>query len=443
MCFVRSDGGISVSDRKFFAALIAALALFAAPAFAETTLIYAGTVLVKPGERPLKEQTIVVTDGKIAEIKAGYIAPADGQTVIDLKDKFVLPGLIDTHVHLLQELGPDDKLHRVETSDPGFALDGAYNAMLNLKAGFTTVADMGETVGGEAIFALRNAIRDGKIPGPRILAAGSIISPTGGHGQVYGYRAVVMDIFHSSGVCDGVDDCRRAVRLQVSRSADFIKFVATGGVLSDTKAGLGQQFTDEEMKAIVDTAHTFGRKVFAHAHGVDGINAALRAGVDGIEHGTYLDETSIRLFRQHNAWLTPTVIAGITVGEYAKTGDFMSPAVAEKALKVGPIIQDALRRAHAGGVKISFGTDTGVGRHGTNGREFKLMVDAGFTPMEAIVAATLRAAEKLGIEGDAGTIEAGRAADIIATAKSPLDDITELERVVFVMRGGVVYKQPD
>jgi len=425
---------------KILAAAFAALALFAASASAETTLIHAGTLLAKPGEQPLKEQTIVITDGRIVEIKAGYIEPIEGQTVIDLKDKFVLPGLIDTHVHLLGELGPDEKVHRVETSDAGFALDGAYHAMLDLQAGFTIVADLGEVAGGDAIFALRNAIRDGKIPGPRILASGSTITPTGGHAQIYGYRDEIIELFHSSGVCNGVEDCRRAVRLQVSRTADVIKLVATGGVLSDTKAGLGQQFTDEELKSIVETAHVMGRKVFAHAHGLDGINAALRAGVDGIEHGTYLDDSSIKLFRQHNAWLTPTVIAGITVGEYAKTGDFMSPAVAEKALAVGPVILEALRRARAGGVKISFGTDTGVGRHGTNGREFKLMVDAGFTPMDAIVAATLRAAEKLGIEAEAGTIEAGRSADIIAVAKSPLDDITELERVVFVMKGGVVYK---
>jgi len=409
-------------------------------AHAETKLIYAGTLFAVPGQEPLKEQTIIVKDGRIAKVEAGYVLGSPGERVIDLREKFVLPGLIDCHVHLLGELSNTSKLEQTQDNESFEALRGATHALRTLRAGFTTVRDLGERSG--AIFALKRAISEGMIAGPRILAAGSIISPTGGHGQTYGYRDEINSLFASSGICDGVEDCRRAVRRQVSRGADVVKFVATGGVLSDIKAGVDQQFTDDEMASIVQTAHKLGRRVAAHAHGAGGINAALRAGVDSIEHGSYLTAESISLFRKTGAYLVPTVIAGVTVAKYAKQGGILSNAQKQKALAVGPVIQDALKRAYAGGVKIAFGTDSGVSPHGQNAQEFALMVEAGMPPIEAIKAATIDAADLLQLSNVVGTIEAGKAADIVAVDQDPTREIKTLERMRFVMRSGTVYVGP-
>lgn len=420
----------------------AAAALFAlgGMAQAETILIHAGTLLAVPGEAPRSNQTIVVADGRIAEVADGFRAPAEGERVIDLKDFFVLPGLIDSHVHLLGELGPDQKLERVEDSPSMVALKGAMHARRTLEAGFTTVRDVGAG-SDDTIFALRDAVAKGFVPGPRIFASGATISPTGGHSQTYGYREDVLELFASSGRCDGPVACRAAVRRQVARGADHIKLVATGGVLSDIAAGTGQQFFEDELRAIIETAHMLGRKVTAHAHGADGIKAALRAGVDSIEHGTFLDEEAIALFKEKGAYYVPTVIAGMTVVEFARNSDFMSPAVKAKSLAVGPQILDALRRAHAAGVKIAFGTDSGVSPHGQNAREFGYMIEAGMTPMEAIRAATVAASDHIGISRDTGTIERGKSADIVATSGNPLDDVEELTRVRFVMKAGSIIKQ--
>jgi len=409
------------------------------PASADTKFIYAGTLIAIPGEEPLKEQTIVVKQGRIVRIAQGYERPPAGVSVIDLRNQFVLPGLIDSHVHILSELGPGSKLRLVEEDESMAALRGAQYALRTLRAGFTTVRDLGQR--SPAIFALRRAIDEGIVAGPRLVVAGSTLSPTGGHAQTYGYRDEINHFFSSTGKCDGADDCRRAVRQQISRGADVIKLVATGGVLSDIKAGTDQQFTDDELKSIVETAHKLGRKVAAHAHGTDGLNAALRAGVDSIEHGSYLDATSIALFRRSGAWYVPTVIAGVTAANYARMGNFLSEAQKAKALKVGPQIQDALRRAHEGGVKIAFGTDSGVSPHGLNAREFSLMVEAGMTPTEALRAATVSAAELLGLQASIGTIEAGKLADIIAVAEDPTRNVKTLEAMRFVMRNGQVYVQ--
>lgn len=424
--------------RMIFAFLVVLVAA-TLPASADTKFIYAGTLIAIPGEEPLKEQTIVVKQGRIVRIAQGYERPPAGVSVIDLRNQFVLPGLIDSHVHILSELGPGSKLRLVEEDESMAALRGAQYALRTLRAGFTTVRDLGQR--SPAIFALRRAIDEGIVAGPRLVVAGSTLSPTGGHAQTYGYRDEINHFFSSTGKCDGADDCRRAVRQQISRGADVIKLVATGGVLSDIKAGTDQQFTDDELKSIVETAHKLGRKVAAHAHGTDGLNAALRAGVDSIEHGSYLDATSIALFRRSGAWYVPTVIAGVTAANYARMGNFLSEAQKAKALKVGPQIQDALRRAHEGGVKIAFGTDSGVSPHGLNAREFSLMVEAGMTPTEALRAATVSAAELLGLQASIGTIEAGKLADIIAVAEDPTRNVKTLEAMRFVMRNGQVYVQ--
>ncbi|HEY2480721.1 MAG TPA: amidohydrolase family protein, partial [Caulobacteraceae bacterium] len=380
--------------------------------------------------------SILVADGKIASLADGFIDPPDGAALIDLKDRFVLPGLIDCHVHLTGQLGPGQRMGFVEDSDPKVGLDGAHRARLTLNAGFTTVRDLGARK-PEIIYALREAVAEGKVPGPRILAVGAILSPTGGHGQTYGFRQDVCACVQSSvGVCDGVDSCRRAVRLQVAHGADAIKFVATGGVLSNLRAGVDQQFTTEEIRTIIETAHQLGRRVSAHAHGLAGINAALAGGVDSIEHGSFLDDTSIALFLKSGAFHVPTLIAGMTVFELARSGGVLTAAQAEKALIVGERIKAALGRTYAAGVPIAFGTDMGVGPHGQNAREFALMVESGMSPAAAIKAATVTAAELLGLSDTVGTLAAGKSADLIAVGGDPLADVTELERVRWVMARG-------
>jgi len=406
-----------------------------------TTYVHAGTLMAVPGEEPLSRQTIVIDNGRISGVAAGFASPKSDDILIDLSDHFVLPGLIDCHVHLTGEFGPKHKLDIVEESPAAIALHAARHARVTLEAGFTTVRDLGEIGGaGDAIFVLRNAVAKGYVPGPRIFAAGSIISPTGGHGVTCGYRDDINLLLDSNGRGDGADGCRAAVRRQVSRGADLIKFVATGGVLTDTATGTGQQFFEDEYEAIVGTAHMLGRRTTAHAHGADGMKAALKAGVDGIEHGTFMDEEAIDMMRARGTYYVPTTLAGVTVAEYATTQDFMPPAIREKALAVGQQIVETLRRGHDAGLKIAFGTDTAVSPHGENAREFALMVQAGMSPMEAIVAATLTAAEHIGQGAQLGSIAPGKAADIIATAANPLDDVGELRKVIFVMRGGNVFK---
>ena len=408
---------------------------------AKATVIHAGTLLADAGLASKRQQSVLIEDGRIKSVTDGFIAPPEGAALVDLKHAFVLPGLIDCHVHLTGQFGPGHRLRLVEDSDSKVALNAAHHANLTLGAGFTTVRDVGAVRKPEAIFALRAAIAEGKVWGPRILCVGSVLSPTGGHGQTYGYREDVCACVQStSGRCDGVDECRRAVRRQVADGADAIKFVATGGVLSDIKAGIDQQFTREEIKTIIDTAHILGRRVCAHAHGAGGINAALEAGVDSIEHGSFLDDRSIALFLEKGAYHVPTIIAGVTALEMANAGGVMSAAQAEKARLVGVKIKEALARSHKAGVKIAFGTDMGVGPHGQNAREFAFMVEAGMTPAAAIKAATVSAADLLDIASEVGTIAPGKSADVIAVDSGPLENVKELEHVRFVMARGRIYK---
>jgi imidazolonepropionase-like amidohydrolase len=399
------------------------------------TVVHAGRLLADPATgRVLTNQSLLIdAAGRIIAVEAGFASP-EGAEVIDQSTRFVLPGLIDSHVHILTESSPSGRLESVTRSTSFAALRGVHYAERTLAAGFTTVVDLGGEQ--EAIFALRDAIAQGLVDGPRIIAAGRSISPHGGHGDAQGFRPEVMAVMRSPSACSGADDCRRAVRDAVQAGADVIKIAATGGVLSDTAAGLGQQLSDAELEAIVDAAHSMGRRVVAHAHGVEGINAALRAGVDGIEHGTYLDDESIRLFRRNGAYLVPTVLAGVTVYERAQIPGALTPAQRLKALEVGPLMVDMLRRAHAGGVQVAFGTDSGVSAHGDNAREFELMVEAGFTPMQAIQAATVNAAAHLGMEDRLGRLAPGYAADMIAVDGDPREDIAQLRAVRWVMARG-------
>jgi imidazolonepropionase-like amidohydrolase len=425
-------------------ALVAGAATLIASAQQPTsqdTIIHAGRVLAEPASgQVLTQQTILVRNGRIVSITAGYSRVPSGAKLVDLRQAFVLPGLIDSHVHLASEQGPDARLNGFLKTESDAAIDAAGFAVKTLNAGFTTVADLGGP--SESILALRSGIARGIVPGPRIIAAAGGVSVHGGHGDANGMPADLVPHFRGLGVCSGADDCARATRERVRDGADIIKITATGGVLSQTAAGLGQQFTDDELKAIVQAAHSMGRKVTAHAHGADGINSFLKAGGDSIEHGTYANEESATLFKQNGAYLVPTLLAGDFVArEAARPNTYLSPPQQAKALQAGPLMLDMLRRMHAAGVKIAFGTDTGVSAHGDNAQEFALMVKAGMTPLQTIQAATVNAADHFSLTAEIGSITAGKSADIIAVNGDPLANVRELESVDFVMAKGKVYKQ--
>ncbi|MFN4092558.1 MAG: amidohydrolase family protein [Brevundimonas sp.] len=402
-----------------------------------TVFVQVGRVLADPANGVvLRNKTLVIRGGQVVEIRDGFVGEGE---IVDLRDEFVLPGLIDSHVHLTSQQNPNARLMAVTETAADRAILGAGYARVTLMAGFTTVADLGGS--NDAVFALRDGIARGDVVGPRVIASGSSVSIHGGHGDVNGYTEDVMHVLSSTSVCSGPEDCMRAVRTQVRAGADIIKITATGGVLSNTAAGLAQQFTDAELAAIVEAGHRMGRQVTAHAHGVDGINAFLRAGGDSIEHGTYLDDASIRLFRREGVYLVPTLLAGDFVARVASSPEnFFTPAQTAKALEAGPRMLDMARRAHEGGVRIAFGTDSGVSAHGDNAQEFALLVRAGLTPLEAIQSATVSAAAHLRISDRAGRIAAGMPADLIAVSGDPLSDVTVLEQVQFVMKGGVVYR---
>lgn len=430
---------------NMIAGALGALALLAGASFAQdappqaATVIHAGRLLADASNgRVLAEQSILVgADGRIVGIEPGYVAPA-GARVIDQRNRFVLPGLIDSHVHLRGELSAQRLYDPVLLTNADAALRAAQNARITLNAGFTTVADLGAP--NDAIFALRRAVNEGRVAGPRIVASGSSVTPDGGHGDAQAFQPDVLDVIRSESACSGADACRRATRRQIQAGADIVKITATGGVLSNTAAGVGQQLSDAELEAIVEAAHSMGRRVTAHAHGVDGINAALRAGVDSIEHGTYLDRDSIRLLRQGDRYVIPTMMAGWWVGQLAEQGGTLTPAQADKARRVGPDLVRMVRMARQAGVRFAFGTDTGVSPHGQNAREFQLLVEAGFTPMQTLRMATVDAADHLQLGNVAGRIAPGYAADIIAVDGDPTQDVATLMNVPFVMARGTAFK---
>ena len=415
--------------------ILAALVLIASANAEEgDIIIHAGTLLGIPGEAPRQSQSIILRGDRIVRIDDGFTDASSGESLIDLSDKFVLPGLMDMHVHLLGELGPNSRNDALHVTTSLSALKGAMHANRTLMAGFTTVRDLGGDP--EAIYALRDAVAAGMVPGPRIVAAGSAIAATGGHGDVDGYKAELLTLWTPETICDGPYDCRRATRYAIKYGADWIKITATGGVLSDTATGTDQQMTDDELREIMDTAHGLGIKVAAHAHGTNGINAALRAGVDTIDHGSFLDEESIELFKETGAYLVPTLMPGHILPAQMEGNPFFTDAIKEKAYAAAAASKENVGKAWEGGVKIAFGTDTGVTPHGDNAQEFALMVAAGMSEMDAIRAATVTTAELLEMSADLGTIEAGKIADIIAVDESPLADITALERVSVVIRNG-------
>ncbi|PWG02356.1 metal-dependent hydrolase family protein [Sphingosinicella humi] len=433
--------------RLVFAALLSAAlattALAQTPPTGGDVFIHAGTLLDRPGQEPRQNATILVRDGRIVSVQDGFIQPSAGARLIDLSDSFVLPGLIDSHVHLSSDrAGQEGLVASFTESEQMAAYETLWNAQKTLQAGFTTVRNLGDE---GATLALRDAIARGWATGPRIVDAASSISTTSGHmDSRLGIREELHDAIPHENLCDGADDCRKAVRRQIGRGADVIKIATTGGVNSRIGAGLGAQMFDDEVKAIVDTAHLYGKKVAVHAHGADGIVLALEAGVDSIEHGTLLDDEGIALFKKTGAYYVPTLS---TVNGYleriAANPDAYPPEVRKKIdWRIG-ITGKSLQKAVPAGVKIAFGTDAGVSKHGRNADEFELMVKHGMTPTAAIKAATVNAADLLGLANEIGTLEAGKAADIIAVSGNPLQDVTELKDVDFVMKGGKVHKDEN
>jgi imidazolonepropionase-like amidohydrolase len=427
------------------AALLLSAFLTPLPAAAQEpalTLIHAGRLLDRPGRPPRGNATIVVRGGRIEAVEDGFRPAPAGARLIDLSDRFVLPGLIDSHVHLASDrAGVEGQLAAVTDNVALRAHEAAWNARKTLDAGFTTVRNLGDVDG--VTLGLRQAIANGWAVGPRIVDAGTSISATTGHmDPTLGFREELHEALDRHGnICDGPDDCRRAVRRQISRGVDVIKIATTGGVNSRIGLGLGAQMFEDEVRSIVQTAHLYGKKVAVHAHGADGIALALRAGADSIEHGTIMDEETLRLFRSSRAYYVPTLS---TVNGYleriAANPNAYAPEVREKIDWRIRITGESLRKAVPAGVRIAFGTDAGVSKHGRNADEFLLMVQHGMTPMAAIEAATVNAADLLGIGALAGTIEPGKAADIIAVAGDPIADVGVLREVGFVMANGRVHK---
>ncbi len=428
---------------RIAAILLAGAALAVAPAFAQdqVTVIQAGQLLDRPGSAPKGPSTIVVRNGRIAEILPGIVDGPAGATKVDLSDKFVLPGLIDSHVHLDSDAGGNAALvESITNSEAEVAYRAAANAKKTLMAGFTTVRNLGDGTG--ATLALRDVIAAGELPGPRIIDAGRSISTTSGHMDAHnGISEDLHGSISSDNLCDGTESCRLAIRKQIRRGVDVIKIATTGGVNSRIGAGLGRQIFDDEVKALVDTAHLYGKKVAVHAHGNDGVNAALAAGADSIEHGTMLDDASIKLFKQAGAYYVPTLS---TVNGYlerlAANPNAYPPDVLEKVKWRIEVTGKSLEKAYPAGVKIAFGTDAGVSKHGRNADEFELMVKHGMPAAAAIEAATMNAATLLGVEKEIGSLEPGKAADIIAVSGDPIRDVTVLKSVRFVMKDGVVHK---
>ena len=413
--------------------------------YAQKTYIWCGTLIDGISNEPKKKMTIVVEKNKIVAIEHGFssktsASPAPAINIIDLKTKTVMPGWIDMHVHLEFETSPKRQIEGFTYNPADYAYQSVQFSEVTLLAGFTTVRDL---AGSGVNISLRNAINKGWIKGPRVYTAGKAISTTGGHiDPTNGYRKDLMgDPGTLDGVANGADECRQAVRQRYKEGSDLIKITATGGVLSVAKSSSNPQFTEEEVKAIVETAKDYGFKVAVHAHGAEGMKRAIRAGVNSIEHGTLMDDETIALFIQYGTWYVPTLTAGAAVADSAKIPGYYPALVTPKALEIGPQIKATLAKAYKAGVKIAFGTDAGVYKHGMNWLEFGLMNEAGMPIMEIIKAATINAAELLGEKDKLGSIEAGKLADIVAVDGDPLKDVKVFGKVVFVMKDGVVYKQ--
>jgi imidazolonepropionase-like amidohydrolase len=414
--------------------------IFSVSAYSQKTIIHCGNLIDGKANDVQQQMTLVVEGNKIIAVQKGFTKPATGEKLIDLSKKTVLPGLIDMHVHLEGETSKDQAIQRFTLNDADVAFRSTVFAKRTLMAGFTTVRDLG---GSGVNTSLRNAINNGSVVGPRIFSAGKSIATTGGHADpTNGYRKELMgDPGPKEGVINSPEEARQAVRQRYKDGSDLIKITATGGVLSIAKDGSGPQFTDEELKAIIETAKDYGMHTAAHAHGAEGMKRAVLAGITTIEHGTKMTPEIMDLMKQKGTFYVPTISAGKFVAEKAKEAGYYHPLVVPKALEIGPQIQKTFSEAYKRGVKIAFGTDAGVYPHGENGKEFGYMVEAGMPAMEAIKSATVVPAGILGMSDKIGSLEVGKLADIVALDDNPLKNIATMETVSFVMKDGVVYKE--
>ncbi|MFU8815452.1 MAG: amidohydrolase family protein, partial [Pseudomonadales bacterium] len=417
--------------------LLALLVALPASAQSSLTVIHAGRLIDVNAGRVLREQSIVIDGDRIVRVEPGYLA---ADKVIDLSDATVMPGWIDMHVHLTSETSPERQLERFTLDPQDMAYRSAAYAERTLQAGFTTVRDLGTSNG--LAQSLRRAIDGGYVAGPRVFTAGKSIATTGGHADPS--NGVNRELAEDPGAVDGVinstDDAWKAVRARYKEGADLIKITATGGVLSQARSGDNPQFRLDEIEAVVAAARDYGFRVAAHAHGAEGMKRAVLAGVDSIEHGTHMTDEVMDLMKRQGTWYVPTITAGRFVAERAEQPGYFSDLVRPKAAAIGPQLQDTFARAYRAGVKIAFGTDTGVSPHGDNWKEFGYMIEAGMPPMEAIQSATRAAAELLNQSERLGSIEPGKLADIIAVPGNPLDDTAQFGQVHFVMKGGRVYR---
>ena len=420
--------------------LLISILLMTHSLIAQKTLIHCGSLIDGKSNDVQSQVTLVIEGNKITAIEKGFRAATGSDKLIDLSKKTVMPGLVDMHVHLESETNKDQALQRFTLNDADVAFRSTVFARKTLMAGFTTVRDLG---GSGVNIALRNAINQGTVVGPRILTAGKSIATTGGHADpTNGYRKDMMgDPGPKEGVINSAEDARQAVRQRYKDGSDLIKITATGGVLSIARDGSGPQFTAEELKAVIDIAKEYGFHVAAHAHGAEGMKRAVEAGITTIEHGTKMTDEVMDLMVKKGTYFVPTISAGKFVAEQAKVPGYYHPLVVPKALEIGPQIQATFAKAYKRGVKIAFGTDAGVFPHGDNGREFVYMVEAGMPPIEAIKSATVVPANILGMSDRIGTIAPGMLADIVATDENPITNIKTMETVSFVMKDGVVYKQ--
>lgn len=437
---MRNKTACSRNSFSIFALAITSCLLSAVPAQSATHL-YVGKLISSKDTKVRTNKTVIVENNKIISIEDGKLQGDASDTFIDLSDHTLMPGFMDMHTHLsFQNEGPAGYLKYFTNNEADYTIDAVSYAEKTLMAGFTTVRNLGD-VFNETV-ALRNAINKGKVPGPRIYTAAKSIATTGGHADPS--NSLSKHFMGSpkpvDGVINGVAQAREAVRQRYKDGADLIKITATGGVLSVAKNGQNPQFMNDELEAIVQTAKDYEMTVAVHAHGKEGMKRAILAGVDSIEHGTYMDDEIFKLMRKHNVYYVPTILAGNFVAEKAKVDGYFPEIVRPKAAAIGPLIQGTFAKAHENGVMIAFGTDSGVSAHGDNGKEFALMVEAGMSEMDAIRSATYNAAKMLKIDDDLGTIEVGKLADFVAVKGNPLEDITLLQNISFVMKDGQVYK---
>jgi len=422
------------------AAVLGAATAADAPASAATaTALQCGHLIDTANGKMLGATTILIEGGRIKDVVSGAQSPA-GAKSIDLSTQTCMPGLIDAHVHLTGETSRTQYVDKFHWNIADYAIRSTVYARRTLLAGFTTVRNVGDQA-NESV-ALRNAINAGIVPGPRIYTAGRAMGSTGGHADpTNGYRTdLAGDPGPTDGIINSVDDAVKAVRLHYKLGDDLIKIMPSGGVLDENTSGDNAQMTLEEIKAVVATAHDYGFAVAAHAHGAEAIRRAVIGGVDSIEHGTFMDAEDMKLMVEHGTWYVPTIIAGDFVARQAKVPGYYPAQVAAKAEAIGPLIQATAGRAYKAHVKIAFGTDAAVYPHGQNAHEFELMVGAGMPPMFTIQAATISAAQLLRHDKDLGTVAAGKIADVVAVPGNPIDDISLMRRVSFVMKDGVVYK---